>query len=326
MTQMLQSLGTGDMIAIVVFAALAMCTLLVVTLGTNKTQGEIIAGRLKAVSMTRRVREENRLEAEGLVRKGKFRSQDSFLGRIERRLNAIGGAKMTRYIVLGGIVVGALSFVIASMLVQAGPVISIAVAVAGTIGGMIWAYMMLVEKRVTAFLAAFPEAIDLVVRSVRAGIPVNEAILVAGKEVNEPVRGEFRRIAEEVTIGLDLEEALTNASDRIQIPDFKFFVVTLVLQRETGGQLAETLSNLSDIIRKRKEMRLKIKAITSEGRTSTKIVGSIPFLTTGALFLLNPKYLMVLFETDTGRIFLMIGLGLLATGITIINRLVKMET
>lgn len=189
-----------------------------------------------------------------------------------------------------------------------------------------WITLRRAEKRFAqAFLDSLPDAIDLIVRAVRSGIPVSEAIKAAGRDTKEPVRGEFARVADQVQIGVDLEDALVQAAKRVEQPDFRFLVVSLSLQRETGGRLAETLENLSDIIRRRKEMRLKIRAMTSEGRMSARIVALIPLAAIGGLWLTSPDYILPLVQTGPGMVILFAAAGIMGTGMLIINRMVAIE-
>ncbi|CAO3433145.1 type II secretion system F family protein [Azospirillum endophyticum] len=181
----------------------------------------------------------------------------------------------------------------------------------------------LVARRRREFLEGLPDAIDLIVRSVRAGIPVTAAMTLAGQEVQEPVRSEFKRLSDAVAIGIDLKEALDRAAERIRLPDFDFFVICLMIQRETGGQLAETLQNLSDILRRRKDLRRKQRALTAEGRVSAKIVAAIPFVAGFGLFLLNPNYARRLIDDPTGNRMLLAASVALGLGLLVIARMTR---
>ncbi len=173
----------------------------------------------------------------------------------------------------------------------------------------------------TAFLENFNDAIELIIRAVRAGIPVGEAIRQAGGEVNEPVASEFRRIADSIDLGVDMRDSLRQAADRIRLPDFDFFVVCLILQRETGGQLTDTLEGLTQILRRRKEIRLKVRALTSEGRTTAIVVGALPVVTAGLMFALDPDHIMRLFQPGMGRSMLLYGICSMVLGMVVINQL-----
>jgi len=181
------------------------------------------------------------------------------------------------------------------------------------------------QKRLTRFTALFPDAIDLIVRGLRSGLPVTESIAAVGREMAEPVGSEFRRISESVRFGRSLEETLWDTAGRLDTADFKFFVISLSIQRETGGNLAETLSNLSDILRRRRQMKLKIKAMSSEARASAMILGSLPFVMFALIFLMNPGYETELFTDPRGRIMLFGGLLTMGVGILVMNKMVKFE-
>ena len=158
----------------------------------------------------------------------------------------------------------------------------------------------LIKRRLKNFTSLFPDAIELIVRGLKSGLPVQESIQVVGKEIGDPVGVEFREISDALKIGQTIEEAMWEAARRLDTPEFKFFVISLVIQRETGGNLTETLENLADILRKRRQMKLKIKAMSSEARASALIIGSLPFVMFGILFTLNPNYISQLFEETRG--------------------------
>ena len=176
-----------------------------------------------------------------------------------------------------------------------------------------------------SFLNGFAEAIELVIRAFRSGVPVSEAIRVAGHEIEEPVRSEFRVISDALDLGIDLKDAMRAAANRVQLADFDFLVTAMILQRETGGQLAETLENLSTILRRRKELRLKVKAMTAEGRMSAAIVGAIPVVAAFAMYFLDPQHIERLFVPGTGRTLLYVGLGFLTLGIVVVHFLTRVR-
>jgi len=155
---------------------------------------------------------------------------------------------------------------------------------------------ILVNKRIQKFVTIFPDAIDLLVRSLRSGLPITEALAIAGREIPDPVGIEFRTVADKIKIGQTMDQALNDVARRIPTPEFQFFVITLAIQRETGGNLAETLDNLSDVLRKRMQMKLKIKAMSSEAKASAYIVGFLPFAVFGLIWMVNSKYLAGFFS------------------------------
>lgn len=182
---------------------------------------------------------------------------------------------------------------------------------------------VLVARRRAKFLLQFPDAIDLMIRSLRAGLPVDEAIVTVGSEGGDAVAPEFRRVAERLAVGQTLEDSLWLAARRLALPDFDFFIVCLTVQRETGGKLTETLANLSDILRRRLQMRLKVKAMSAEARTSAGIIGSLPFILAIALYFANPTYLAGLFDDPRGQMIVLAGLTSEAVGIFIMIRMAR---
>src|SRR6266478_1535112 len=173
------------------------------------------------------------------------------------------------------------------------------------------------------FLGAFPDALDLIGRAVRAGLPAVEAMEVAGREIRPPVGIEFQRTLEEVRLGVDINEALQRTAERIRVPDFRFYVVALALQRRTGGALAETLANLSNIIRRRKEMRLKARALSAEAKASAMVLAILPFVVGAILFTLNPALMSILFDDPRGRYMLGLAALSLLTVIAVMALIIK---
>lgn len=164
----------------------------------------------------------------------------------------------------------------------------------------------LIKKRITAFTKSFPDAIDLLVRGLRSGLPITETLGVVATEIPGPVGIEFRSVSDKMKIGRTMDVALQETADRLGTPEFQFFVITLQIQRETGGNLAETLSNLSEVLRKRQQMKLKIKAMSSESKASAYIIGALPFIVFFLIMQINPSY-MGMFFSDARLIA--VGLG-----------------
>jgi tight adherence protein B len=187
-------------------------------------------------------------------------------------------------------------------------------------------YRFLIARFRTQFLAVFPDTLDLIIRAVRAGIPAVQAISTAGHEAEEPVRSTFRTIGDSLRLGADLNEVLDKAVERLQIADFSFFAVCLLLQREAGGNLGETLENLAGIIRTRRDIRLKTRALTAEGRIASKIISAVPFAITGFLYVINRPYVDLLFNTRAGHKMLTLATVLLVIGLALIQKISKLDT
>ena len=182
-----------------------------------------------------------------------------------------------------------------------------------------------IKRRVAAFTARFPDAIDLLVRGLRSGLPVSESLGVVGRELPDPVGSEFRTVADKIRIGRTMEAALHEMAGRMNTPEFQFFVITLSIQRETGGNLAETLSNLGEVLRKRAQMKLKIKAMSSESKASAYIVGCLPFMVFGLVWMANAEYLMPFFEDRRLMIAGAGGFTWMSIGAFIMAKMVRFE-
>ncbi len=183
----------------------------------------------------------------------------------------------------------------------------------------------LIKKRTAQFNSKFPDGIELLVRGLRSGLPVTETLGVVATEVPGPVGREFKGITERIKIGKTMEDALQDTADRIGIPEFNFFCITLAIQRETGGNLAETLSNLADVLRKRAQMKLKIKAMSSESKASAYIVGSLPFIVFTMVYWVSPEYLGGFFTEDRLIVAGLGGLTWMSIGVFIMAKMVSFE-
>lgn len=178
---------------------------------------------------------------------------------------------------------------------------------------------MAISKRVKQFNTRFPDAIDLLVRGLKSGLPVTETFQVVSQELPGPVGEEFRGVVERIRIGNTMEAALQESAEMLGTPEFQFFCITIQIQRETGGNLAETLANLSEVLRKRAQMKLKIKAMSSEAKASAYIVGALPFFVFGVVWSMNPSYLQGFFTEQRlivtglgGLVWMSIGAGIMA--------------
>jgi tight adherence protein B len=232
------------------------------------------------------------------------------------------GVRMLAAISIAAVLAGAAMAIFAPLPDFARPIMAIALPVFVTMR----IYTALVERFRSRFLQGFPDVIDLIVRAVRAGIPVPQVMATASNECPEPLSTEFKRMGDSLQMGLDMKEVLDAAMRRIQIADFSFFCVCLLLQRETGGQLGETLENLSGIVRTRREIRHKTRALTGEARITTKILAAIPVVIIGGMYLINRDYIMVLFNTESGRHLFTFAAISTVIGVLVINRMSNLDT
>lgn len=193
------------------------------------------------------------------------------------------------------------------------------------IGGPHLTVNFLIKQRLNKFNTNFPEAIELMVRGLRSGLPITETLAIVAGEIQGPVGSEFRAVADRMKIGRTMEVALQETADRLGTPEFQFFVITLAIQRETGGNLAETLSNLADVLRKRAQMKLKIRAMSSESKASAYIVGSLPFVVFTMVYMINPGYIGGFFTDQRLIVAGLGGLVWMGIGVFIMAKMVSFE-
>lgn len=182
-----------------------------------------------------------------------------------------------------------------------------------------------IKRRQTRFIELFPDAIDLMVRGLKAGLPIAESIKTAGQEIPDPVGLELRRITDGIRIGRQIDEVLWECSRRLNLQEFDFFTIALSIQSETGGNLAETLNNLAEVLRGRRQLKRKIRALSSEAKASAYIIGSLPFVMTVLIYIVNQGYIVGLFTDPRGQAMVGFGLFMIFAGAAVMFKMVKFE-
>ena len=181
------------------------------------------------------------------------------------------------------------------------------------------------RRRIKSFTTQFAEAIDVVVRGISSGLPLGECINIIGREMSDPIGKEFRLITEGQKLGLNLQEVLARAVERMPTAELRYFSIVIAIQQQTGGNLADTLAKLSEVLRARKRMRDKVQAYASEARASAYIIGSLPLIVIGALSVLSPGYIRPLFVTDTGNVLLAIGGLTELVGLFVMSKMINFD-
>jgi tight adherence protein B len=179
------------------------------------------------------------------------------------------------------------------------------------------------NKRRSALLWQFPDALAMIVRSIRVGVPVIDAVRNVSLAAPSPTAGEFGRLVDQIAVGTPLDEAVTELATRTGLAEYRFFATALSLQTQTGGTLSETLENLADVIRKRAALKARGHAMTAEARTSSSILAMLPVVTGGMLYVLNPNYMMLLFTDPSGKMFFSTAVISLMLGVLTIRAIIK---
>jgi len=224
------------------------------------------------------------------------------------------------YALLGGAIFTGVAFIFGLP-----PILLPAVALIGFLGIPRFVINFLIKRRMKKFIAFFPDAIDIIVRGVRSGLTVGECLNIIGQESPDPVGPEFRLVIEAIKLGQPMADALQRMSDRLPSPEFRYFTIVLGTQQTTGGNLAETLAKLSDVLRQRKKMRDKVQAMSSEAKASAGIIGSLPLFVMAALSFLAPEYVGLLFTTSTGNFMLAICVVVMGCGVLVMRKMINFD-
>jgi len=196
---------------------------------------------------------------------------------------------------------------------------------AGAIGLPRWFVAFMRTRRVKAFLNEFPNALDVIVRAVKSGLPLNDGIRLIATESQEPVKTEFRRIVEAQQIGMSVTDASLRMQETMPCPEASFFGIVIQIQQQAGGNLSEALGNLSKVLRDRKKMKAKVQALSMEAKASAAIIGALPFIVAFLVYLSSPNYIMPLFTTSTGHLILGISGLWMSMGIFVMKKMINIE-
>jgi len=224
------------------------------------------------------------------------------------------------------ICLGLVAIIVIALTMRGAPfILSLMLGLFFGVGGPHFVIGRLIKRRINKFNVNFPDAIELMVRGLRSGLPITETLGIVASEIPGPVGIEFRMVVDKMKIGRTMEAALQETADRLGTAEFQFFVITLAIQRETGGNLAETLSNLADVLRKRSQMKLKIRAMSSESKASAYIVGSLPFVVFTLVWMINPKYMGGFFTDERLMVAGVGGMIWMGIGAAIMAKMVNFE-
>lgn len=210
-----------------------------------------------------------------------------------------------------------------TMLLARSPLIAIGLAFATGLGLPRWIVGAMAAKRIKSFTESFPDAMDIVVRGIKSGLPVHDSLRVIGREAPEPLASQFNRLVESIGMGMTIDQALDKMHAEMPTPEVRFFAIVLAIQAKTGGNLAEALGNLSAVIRARKLMREKVKALSAEAVASAAIIGSLPPGVAVLIYMTAPDYMAPLFTDPRGRIMLMVGAFWMTLGVLSMRKMIN---
>jgi tight adherence protein B len=203
--------------------------------------------------------------------------------------------------------------------------LAVAFGAVGLLGLPRWFVNRRRKRRLTKFVDEFANAVDVIVRGVKAGLPLNDCIKIIANEAAEPVRSEFRQISETQALGLTLSDAVTRMPDRVPSPEANFFAIVIAIQQRAGGNLAEALGNLSRVLRERKKMKGKIGAMAMEAKASAYIIGSLPLVVMGLVYITSPAYITVLFTDPIGHLILVASILWMSCGVFVMRKMINFD-
>ncbi len=224
------------------------------------------------------------------------------------------------YSAITGLMLGILTLV-----VDKNPIVALGAALVGGFGLPLWFLKFATKRRVKKFIEGFPDAIDIIVRGIKAGLPLGDCLRIIAHEAQEPIRSEFRQITEAQAMGLSVGEAVDRLVVRLPIAEASFFAIVINIQQKAGGNLSEALGNLALVLRERKKMKGKIAAMSSEAKASAMIIGALPFVVGALVYLTSPAYISLLWTTSTGEIVIGISLIWMALGTFVMNKMISFE-
>src|SRR6266403_3041838 len=228
-----------------------------------------------------------------------------------------------KFMIVSGIL-AAVCFAMA-MLLGGGPIGAVGLAFAAGFGLPRWALSYLKKRREKSFLKALPDAVDVIVRGIKAGLPLFESIKVVAADAPEPLKSEFTAIIETQTIGMPLGDACARLFERMPVPEANFFGIVIAIQQKSGGNLSEALGNLSRVLRDRKKMAEKIQAMSMEAKASAGIIGALPPLVMGVVYVTSPDYITLLWTAPLGRLMLVASAVWMSAGIFVMKRMINFD-
>jgi tight adherence protein B len=219
---------------------------------------------------------------------------------------------------------GIMAFLLFFM-IDTGLLAALAAGFAAGFGLPLWMLKFLKSRREAKFIAGFPDAVDIIVRGIRAGLPLLESLKIIAGEAPEPLRSEFRAILDTQAIGLPLGEACGKLYDRIPVAEANFFGIVIAIQQKAGGNLSEALSNLSKVLRERKKMRAKIQAMSMEAKASASIIACLPIAVMFLVYITSPQYIELLWTHPTGRFMLACSAGWMTLGVLVMRKMINFD-
>jgi tight adherence protein B len=205
------------------------------------------------------------------------------------------------------------------------PLVALAAGFVGALGIPRWAVAFMIKRRQSKFLDEFANSIDVIVRGVKSGLPLNECLGIIGRESPSPVREEFHELVEQQRVGVPLSECFDRMIGRVPLPEVKFFAIVVAIQQQAGGNLSEALGNLSGVLRDRKRLQAKVKALSAEAKASAGVLGALPFIVMMMVYMTTPNYIAILWTAKMGQFLLLVAAVWMTMGILVMRKMINFK-
>jgi len=280
-------------------------------------------GSAAVARMPRNVQKSRREQVEGSLKDLEARQAKKSVP-LHLKIQQAGLNWSNRQYILISVALGLGSFTL-FLLIDAGLYAAFAMAFAAGFGMPVWLLKYLKKRREAKFLDGFPDAVDTIVRGIKAGLPLLDSMRVIAADAPEPIRGEFQTIMETQAIGIPIGEAVAKLFERIPVPEANFFGIVIAIQSRSGGNLSEALGNLSRVLRDRKKMKAKIQAMSMEAKASAAIIACLPLAVMGIVYVTSPNYIELLWTHQTGRVMLAASAVWMFTGVMVMRKMINFD-
>jgi tight adherence protein B len=278
----------------------------------------------RAANATRGATKTRREQVEGSLKDLEARQAKAKSVPLALRISQAGLTWSKRQFFMIGGILGIVAF-LACLFIDAGLLVSLAMGFAAGCGLPFWILKFLKKRRESKFMAGFPDAVDIIVRGIKAGLPLLDSLKIIANDAPEPLKSEFRAIIETQAIGMPLGEACGKLYESIPVAEANFFGIVIAIQQKSGGNLSEALGNLSKVLRERKKMRAKIQAMSMEAKASASIIACLPIAVMFLVYITSPNYIELLWTTSTGRMMLAMCAFWMSTGVFVMRRMINFD-
>ena len=277
-----------------------------------------------AARPTRAAQKSRREQVEGSLKQLEARQKTAKRVPLSVRIAQAGLEWSTRRFMMTAAALGAVFFLV-PLIFGVGILQSLGLGFAAGFGVPFWLLSFLKKRREAKFLYAFPDAVDVIVRGIKAGLPLLDSLKLIASEANEPVRSEIRTIIDTQTVGIPLGEACLKLYERMPLPEANFFGIVISIQQRAGGNLSEALGNLSRVLRDRKKMKAKIRAMSQEAKASAGIIGALPIAVMTLVYITSPDYISLLWTEPLGRMMLLCSAVWMSMGIFVMRKMINFD-